>query len=68
MSEQTGILASRADHHSSTYFCFANKSANLSQSDFSKWFKALGYTISCYNQVIDGEAPAVNIDILKNCK
>ena len=42
----SGIEASRADHITSTYFCYLKSGVDYNQKDFENWFKELNLSIS----------------------
>jgi hypothetical protein len=64
----SGIEASRADHITSTYFCYLKAGTNYSQKDFENWFKTLNLTITCFNKGIDTKDDPIAPHILKDCK
>ncbi|MFK8039644.1 MAG: hypothetical protein AB8B74_15235 [Crocinitomicaceae bacterium] len=67
LQTKDGILASRTNFDNSTYFCYSLKEKNLSQSDFDKWFAELGYSISCFDKVVEGEGVSITNNELENC-
>lgn len=67
LQSKDGILASRTNFNNSTYFCFSLKENNLEQQDFENWFKELGYTISCFDKVVEGESASITNSELENC-
>ena len=68
MLSKSGIEASRADHITSTYFCYLKSGADYSQNDFENWFKKLGYTITCFNKGIETKKEVISPYILKDCQ
>jgi len=63
-----GIEASRADHITSTYFCYLKLEADYSQQDFENWFKNIGLSISCFNKGLDTKDEIIAPYLLKECK
>ncbi len=64
----SGIEASRADHITSTYFCYLKSGSNYDQKDFENWFKKLDLNISCFNKGVDTKNEVIAPYILKDCK
>jgi hypothetical protein len=64
----SGIEASRADHITSTYFCYLKSGVDYNQKDFENWFKELNLSISCFNKGIDNKDKVINPYILKDCE
>lgn len=67
MISLTGIDASRADHITSTYFCYLKSGVNYNQTQFKNWFKEFNVTISCFNKGIDNKDEIIAPYILKDC-
>lgn len=68
MASKSGVYASRADHITSTYFCYLQEGANHDEADFENWFKKMGYTITCFNKGVDTKDEVISPYILKNCQ
>lgn len=68
MRTKAGILASRTNPENSIYFCFSLAKNNLTEADFTKWFKDMGYSISCFDKVVEGEGISMSYEEFENCK
>jgi hypothetical protein len=67
MASKSGILESRTDYITSTYFCLLSADADYTRQDFENWFAKMGYTISCYSRGTQNVDPMVSPHVLKNC-
>lgn len=68
MSTKKGILSTRTDHITSTFFCTMSGDMTYAFEDFESWFKKMGYEISCFNKGIQGDGGMVSPHELKNCE
>lgn len=67
MKSKSGIIESRTDYVTSTYFCLLSADADYTKEDFENWFAKMGYTISCYNRGLQNTDMMVSPHILKDC-
>ena len=67
MKSKTGIVESRTDYITSTYFCLLKVDADYSKEDFENWFTKLGFSISCFTRGIQNTDMMVSPHVLKNC-
>lgn len=67
MSSKSGILESRTDYITSTYFCLLSADADYTEEDFENWFGKMGYTISCYSRGTQNTDLMISPHVLKNC-
>ena len=67
MRSKSGIIISRTDYITSTYFCVLKPGAGYTQSNFETWFSKMGYEIKCFNQSIQSQDKSISPHILKNC-
>ena len=68
MVSKSGIVKSRADYKTSTYFCAMKPGVLYTEDEFTKWFKKLGYKISCFNAGIQGQDRMVTPYELEACE
>ncbi|MBI3133772.1 MAG: hypothetical protein HYZ14_03765 [Bacteroidetes bacterium] len=67
MSSKAGILDSRTDYITSTYFCLLSADADYAREDFENWFAKMGYSISCYSRGMQNVDMMISPHVLKNC-
>ena len=67
MSALPGIVISRADHITKSYYCIMEVGTSISWNEFITHFDNLGYTISCYNTGVKGTDSLIDPITLKNC-
>jgi len=67
MNTKSGIVESRTDHITSTYFCLLSADADYTRADFETWFGKMGYTISCYSRGTQNVDMMASPHVLKNC-
>jgi len=67
IKSKSGIIESRTDYVTSTYFCLLSADADYTKEDFENWFAKLGYSISCYSRGIQNADMMVSPHILKDC-
>lgn len=67
IKSKSGIIESRTDHVTSTYFCLLSADADYTKEDFENWFAKLGYSISCYSRGMQNEDMMISPHILKDC-
>ncbi|MFT4600645.1 MAG: hypothetical protein ACI857_000821 [Arenicella sp.] len=67
LSGKKGILSTKSDHITSTYFCTLSAEAEYSFDEFESWFHKLGYEISCFNKGLHGNGGMKSPHELKNC-
>ena len=67
MKSKSGIIESRTDYITSTYFCILNAEADYTKEDFVNWFGKMGYTISCYSRGLQNVDMMISPHVLKNC-
>ena len=67
MKSKSGILESRTDYITSTYFCILSADADYTREDFENWFGKMGYTISCYHKGLHNTDAMISPHVLKNC-
>jgi hypothetical protein len=67
MKSKSGIIESRTDHVTSTYFCLLSPDADYTKENFENWFAKLGYSISCYNRGLQNTDMMISPHILKDC-
>lgn len=67
MKTKSGIVESRTDHVTSTYFCLLKVDSEYSKEDFENWFAKLGFSISCFTRGIQNADMMVSPHVLKNC-
>lgn len=67
MKSKSGVIESRTDYITSTYFCILSADADYTKEDFEAWFGKMGYTISCYSRGLQNTDPMVSPHVLKNC-
>jgi len=67
IKSKSGIIESRTDHITSTYFCLLNEEVDYSKEDFENWFAKLGYSISCYSRGMQNVDMMISPHILKDC-
>lgn len=68
MKSKSGIMISRTDYITSTYFCVLKPGIDYNQENFENWFSKLGYEISCFNKGIQSVDKSISPHILKNCQ
>lgn len=68
ISSKKGIVSSRTDHVTSTYFCSINNENIYSEDDFRNWFSKLGFEITCFNIGNYGNSTLISPHELKNCE
>lgn len=68
MNKQSGIIGSRADYYTSTYFCYIDINSKLTKVEFENWFKELDLNISCFNKGIETVDKSLSLVELQNCK
>ena len=68
IASKKGVISSRTDHVTSTYFCSISTENDYTIEDFSSWFKKLGYEISCYNSGSYGNTEMISPHDLKKCE
>lgn len=68
MSSKKGVLSTRTDHITSTFFCTLSAEGDYDFEDFENWFKKMGFEISCFNKGIQGDGGMVSPHELKNCE
>lgn len=67
MMSKSGILESRADHVTSTYFCQLSAEAGYTKENFVGWFAKFGYEICCYTKGVQNTDAMTSPHVLKNC-
>jgi len=67
IGSKAGILESRTDYVTSTYFCLLSPDAEYTKEDFINWFARLGYEISCYSKGIQNVDMMISPHVLKSC-
>jgi hypothetical protein len=67
MKSKSGIIESRTDYVTSTYFCILDAEAGYTREDFENWFGKMGYTITCYHQGLQSSDAMISPHVLKNC-
>ncbi len=67
MMSKSGVMASRTDFITSTYFCFLYPGINISEETFVNWFKKMGYEIGCFHKGIQNIDDSVTPHTLKDC-
>ena len=67
MKSKSGIIESRTDYVTGTYFCLLSADADYTKEDFENWFAKMGYSISCYNRGLQNTDMMVSPHILKDC-
>lgn len=68
IGSKSGVIESRADYVTSTYFCLLSSEAEYSKEDFVTWFAKMGYEIACYSRGIQNIDPMVSPHVLKDCE
>jgi len=68
MRLKSGILITRTDYLTSTFFCVLKPQIHYSKAEFENWFNQLGYDISCYNSGIHRTDKMISTHILKDCQ
>lgn len=67
MKSKSGILESRTDYVTSTYFCLMSSEVQYTREDFENWFAKLGYEIACYTKGVQNSDIIVSPHVLANC-
>jgi hypothetical protein len=67
IGSKSGIIESRADHVTSTYFCLLTADSGYTEDDFKAWFAKLGFEIACYSEGVQNIDVMISPHILKNC-
>ena len=67
IKSKKGILTSKTDHLTSTYFCTLSYDSDYSENHFINWFKKLGYEITCFNKGVSGDGKMISPHELKEC-
>jgi hypothetical protein len=67
MKSKSGVVESRTDYITSTYFCILDAEADYTREDFENWFGKMGYTISCYHKGLHNSDAMISPHVLKNC-
>lgn len=67
IGSKSGIIESRADHVTSTYFCLLTAESGYTEDDFKGWFAKLGFEIACYSEGVQNIDVIISPHILKNC-
>jgi hypothetical protein len=67
IGSKAGIIESRADHITSTYFCLLTADSGYTEEDFKTWFAKLGFEITCYTKGVQNLDVMVSPHVLKNC-
>lgn len=67
IKSKSGVIESRADHITSTYFCLLNTDSGYKKEDFINWFSKLGYAITCYSKGVQNSDVMISPHILKDC-
>ena len=67
IKSKSGIIESRTDYVTSTYFCLLSAEADYTKEDFENWFAKLGYSISCYSRGVQNIDMMVSPHVLKDC-
>lgn len=68
MSSRSGVLESRTDYITSTYFCLLTPDAEYTKDDFVNWFAKFGLKIACYFRGIQGTDVMLSPHELKKCE
>jgi len=68
LKSKKGIISTRTDHITSTYFATLSAEAEYDFDQFESWFQKLGYEISCFNRGIHGNGGMRSPHELKNCE
>lgn len=68
IGSKSGILESRSDYVTSTYFCLLAPEAEYGKEDFVGWFAKMGYEIACYSMGLQNVDPMVSPHVLKDCE
>jgi len=67
MRTKSGVVESRTDHVTSTYFCLLSPGTDYNKENFISWFSKLGYTIACFSKGIQNVDVMISPHVLKNC-
>ncbi|MBL7898833.1 MAG: hypothetical protein JNJ99_09885 [Crocinitomicaceae bacterium] len=67
IGSKSGVLESRTDFVTSTYFCLLSPDADFTKEDFEEWFLKLGFEIACYNKGIQNIDAVISPHALKSC-
>lgn len=67
IGSKSGIIESRADHVTSTYFCLLTADSGYTEDDFKAWFAKLGFEIACYTKGVQNVDVMMSPHVLKNC-
>ncbi|MBK9190908.1 MAG: hypothetical protein IPM77_04975 [Crocinitomicaceae bacterium] len=68
IGSKSGIIESRSDYVTSTYFCLLSPESEYTKDDFVSWFAKMGYEIACYSRGIQNVDPMVSPHVLKDCE
>ena len=68
IASKKGIISSRSDYVTSTYFCSVSSESDYTFEDFNAWFQKLGYEIGCYNAGTYGNTEMISPHELKKCE
>lgn len=67
MSGKDGVLESRTDFVTGTYFCLLNPESTFTKENFVAWFTKMGLEIACYTKGIQGTDATISPHVLKTC-
>jgi hypothetical protein len=67
MRHKSGVMMSRTDHITSTYYAVLNPGVDYTEAQFIKWFDKLGYTIGCFYKGVFQQNEIIAPHTLKNC-
>jgi len=67
MKSKSGVIESRTDYVTSTYFCLLSADVDYTKEDFENWFAKMGYSISCYSRGVQNSDAMISPHVLKSC-